>query len=278
MGPIGLMHQAVDRIGELPPLRHARRAKARRRFALQTDAHSFDGVFDSFEAALAHAPAARPRGYDNPASAGMYDNRLDIDEHDYPAMFWVARSLAEGALRVVDVGGSVGIKFFAFGRYMAYPVGLRWRVIEVPAVVARGRAFAQQRGAAGPQRAAPALLEFSDRLQDADAADVMLASGSLQYLPQSLGEILRGLSNRPRRIVVNTTPIHPHRSFFTLNNIGTAYCAYRVQAFDEFVGGVQACGYRLVHQWRNAGKALSLPFEPGCSVDRYSGFCFDRLA
>ncbi len=37
------------------------------------------------------------------------------------------------------------------------------------------------------------------------------------------------LKEKPKRIVINTTPIHEQHDFFTLNNIGTAYCGYRVQ-------------------------------------------------
>lgn len=264
------MHQAVDWVGDLSAVRHARRAAFRKRFATQTQAHLFDGVFDSFDAALASAPARRPVGYDNPASAALYEDRLEIDEHDYAALFWVSRSLSEGMTRIADIGGSVGIKYFAFGKLVDFPADMLWRVIDVPAVAERGRAFALR-------QAAGSRLQFSSRLGDADDMDLIFASGSLQYLPQSLAEILEGLSRKPRRIIVNTTPIHAQRSFFTLNSIGTAYCPYRVQSFDAFVGGVTASGYRLRDHWRNVGKQMQLPFEPGYSVGHYSGFCFDLL-
>ncbi len=74
---------------------------------------------------------------------------------------------------------------------------------------------------------------------------------------------------------MNTAAIHPTRSFFTLNSIGTAFCAYRVQSRDGFVGSVVGQGYTLRHEWRNIGKPLRLPFENGCSLEDYAGFCFD---
>lgn len=265
----GRLDRAVDAVRNLPGIRHLRRSAYDRLFESGPKAHLFRGVFDSFDAAQAAAPPTRPLGYDNPASADLYLQRLSIDEHDYPSMFWLSQSLQDGLRRVVDLGGAVGIKYFAFGEHMRFPEGLVWRVIDVPAVAARGREFAASRQA-GP------ALEFSDRIEDASGADVLLASGVLQYLPASLPELLDGLAEPPARIVVNTTPIHADRSFFTVNGIGTAFCPYRVQARGAFVSGIEARGYRLRAEWLNVGKAMTIPFEPGYSVPDYSGFCFDR--
>jgi len=153
---------------------------------------------------------------------------------------------------------------------MPYPANLLWRVIDMPAVAQRGRDFAAARGAAG-------ALQFSSEIGDVDGMQVLYASGALQYLPQTLAEILAGLARKPRRIIVNTTPIHATKSFFTLNSIGTAFCAYRVQSHREFVGAVTAQGYELRHEWRNIGKPLRLPFEPGYGLEDYTGFCFDAV-
>ena len=239
-----------------------------RGFENNVDSHLFRGVFDSFDAAQASAPATRPIGYDNRESAGLYLKRLRIDEHDYPSMFWISRSLTQGMRHVVDLGGAVGIKYFAFGKFIDFPAEMIWRVIDVPAMVQRGREFAMQRSAG-------AALEFSDRMTDSNGADVLFASGVLQYLPQSLPEILAGLARKPLRIVINTTPIHPSRSFFTLNSIGTAFCPYRVQAREPFIAAVEGHGYRLRDQWPNIGKRMHIPSEPELSLDDYAGFCFD---
>ncbi len=61
---------------------------------------------------------------------------------------------------------------------------------DVPAVVARGREFAIQRGA-------PATLEFSEAIDDIDGVDVVFASGSRQYLPETLPDVLRRNGRRP---------------------------------------------------------------------------------
>ncbi len=243
-------------------------ASVEKEFKDNTSGHLFHGVFDTFEAALASAPATHPKGYDNTDSANLYVRRLYVDEYDYPSMFWIQKSLNEGMSRFADVGGSIGIKYYAFEKFIQYPETFLWRVIDVPAAAQKGREFAQTRNTG-------AALEFSDQIADADGVDVFFVSGALQYLPQTLADILKSFQNLPKRIIINTTPVHPRHSYFTLNSIGTAYCAYRVQAHDEFVESIKACGFRMRHEWQNTSKNLDLPLNPEMSVAHYSGFCFD---
>lgn len=240
------------------------------RFESNTEANMFRGVFDTWEAAAASAPHSRPLGYDNPDSAALYLRHLSVDDWDYPALFWIAESVNRGLRRFADIGGNVGIKYYAFGKFVRFPAGLVWRVIDVPAVVARGRELALQRGA-------PASLQFSEAIDDIDGVDVVFASGSLQYLPETLPHILRRTDRRPRRIVINTTPFHEQHEFFTLNSVGTAFCPYRVQRTESFVADLSTFGYRLRDQWRNIGKPMHIPFHPERSLDLYVGFCFDAV-
>ena len=237
-------------------------------FETNSSQHLFRGVFDTFEAARASAPGTRPIGYDNPESAELYLRRLRVDDHDYPSMLWLAKSFGDGMTRVADCGGSIGIKYFAFGKFLDFPPALNWLVIEVPAAVTRGRSFAAS-------RRAPSALTFTADLADADGVDVFFASGSLQYLDRSLPEILAGFDRLPRRILINTTPIHPVESFFTLNSIGTAFCPYRIAAHGPFIDAIEAVGYRMRDEWRNLGKRMEIPNDPSRSLDHYCGFCFD---
>lgn len=253
------------------PLNWLRVALRRREFIRARAAHSFLGVFPSFDAAVASAPDTAPVSYDNPVSARMYLNRLAMDEYDYPAVFWIGESLREGMRSVADIGGAVGIKYFAFEKLLKWPADLRWKVIDMPAVAEEGRRFGAERGVSSE------VLSFSDRIEDADGVDLFYASGALQYLEKSLPEILAGYATKPRRLLINTTPIHEKWSFFTLNSIGSAYCGYRVMAREAFIAGVQAQGYRLRDSWKNPGKRMRIIDAPEHSLNDYSGFCFDRI-
>lgn len=259
------VHRLVDHVAELPALRALRRRLFEQRFQRPLG-HAFHGVYETFEAAAAAAPRALPMTYDNEAAARMYVDRVHVDAHDYPALFWLQRVLGEWAESVCDLGGSVGIKYYAFSPLLTLS-RVRWHVVEVPAAVALGTRLAAERGVAGS-------LTFSSDPSDVVRHAVLFASGALQYLPTTLAELLAQRHGTPRYVVVNTTPIHPTRAFFTLNNIGTACCPYRVASRAEFVAGVEGQGYRLVDEWLNVGKRLELPFERGLSLTHYSGFCF----
>lgn len=271
MGLLDAVHRRVDDLRDLPGIRQLRRAAYDRRFESARAAHLFRGVFASFEQAQAAAPATAAAGYDNPVSAELYVGEQRPNAFDYPAFFWLAQAIGEGAGSIADLGGNVGFKFHALSSLMAMPPTLRWRVIDVPEVIRRGQQLQPQ-----PPALAGARLEFSSNYADIDGLDVLYASGALQYLPVSLEQVVGDLPRPPRWIVVNTTPIHATRSFFTLNSIGSAYCPYRVQSRADFEQAAERMGYRVRDSWLNPGKSMAIPFVDGHDISDYSGFCLER--
>ncbi len=253
-----------------PLLRGPLQQAYERRFRSHPDANLFRGRFDTFAAAQASAPPERPLGYDNPRSAQLYRNRCDrIYPADYPLLFWLREIWAGGgARRVLDIGGHIGVAYYSYRSYLEFPADLRWTVLDVPAVVREGREFARERDGKGQ-------LAFTTDWADADGADLWFASGSLQYLEHSAGELLQRQSRRPRHVLVNLQPLHASESFFTLQSIGSAYCPYRIDAEPEFAAGLARAGYRLRDAWDNPEKSCWIPFEPGNSLDRYRGFLFE---
>jgi putative methyltransferase (TIGR04325 family) len=253
----------------MPGIKQLRRMKFDREFLHHPYARQFAGVYATFEEALAHAPKQKPTSFDNVESAERYKNKMALDIYDHPAMFWILQSFCDGLTAVADIGGSVGMKFYAFGQYLRFPEPLKWLVVDVPAVAELGRKVATEKNATS-------ALAFSSDLHDAKGFDILYCSGSLQYMPLSIGEILDQLGSSPRRIIVNTTPIHAERTFVTLNSMGTAICPYRVSSRADFINEVTSRNYVLRDEWRNLQKHMILPFEEGYDVMAYSGFCFDR--
>src|SRR4030095_13749614 len=131
---------------DFPVIKAIRKSRYDRLFENNANWNLFRGTFATSDAAQASAPATRPVGYDNAASAELYLDHLRIDQHDYPSLFWLSRSFAEGLKRVADIGGAVGIKYYAFQEFIEFPAETVWRVIDVPAVAQRGREFAESRG------------------------------------------------------------------------------------------------------------------------------------
>ncbi len=269
MGLIRTLQGSVDALARTRYFRDRERQRALAIFHANRDQNLFLGTYESWEAATAAAVAHGRVSYDNDESAAIYDHRTRIDTYDYPALYWLLRSMQEGHRGVADVGGSIGIKFLAFRDALAMWPDLRWTVHDVPAAVARGRALAIERGQ-------DARLQFADAFDELQGCDVLYTSGVLQYLPQTLGEMLAGWTHLPRRIVINTTPIHPAQDFFTVNSIGTAFCPYRVQSQAVLVRGLTKLGFRLRETWINPDKEMTIPLSPELSLRHYSGFCLDR--
>lgn len=239
----------------------------RRKFLNNQKENLFMGSFESFAAAQAGAPSSKAVGYDNAEQARTFYSP-QIHSYDYPALFWLGRSLAEGMASVFDLGGHVGIKYYAFRRLLDYPGGLRWTVCDVPGVVKTGQELAVQ-------REATAQLGFTTDYGAASGYDVLYASGSLQYLPVRIVEIISTLAVKPKRIVLNTTAVHPDRTLYTLNSIGFAVCPYRIQHHDVLLAELKQAGYRRRDVWRNDGKPIEVPFVDGGDKAYYAGCCFD---
>jgi putative methyltransferase (TIGR04325 family) len=256
----------LDAIRQLPVVRAYRRRRFSRVFATETNTHLFDGDFRDFAAAIASAPTTRPAGYDHPAAAEMYRNRLDrLFPEDLP-LVEVLRSLAPLG-PIVDFGGHIGLSYYAL-REPLQPLldTIDWTVVDVAAVASEGERLAAERGRP---------LRFRTSLDGLDA-DIVLASGVLQYVEEPLDQLLRRMRRLPRAVVLHKTPLTDRRPYVTLNAIGTAYCPYAVRGRHELFAAVQALGYRVVQEWRSP-ELSCIPFDrPDLAVRGYTGALFVR--
>ena len=235
------------------------------------------GIYASAAQAQAHAPHARPANYDVAEAAMLYPARMQRPgASDYPVVFWLGRLFDEGARRLFDLGGHIGVSYYAFQSHLAYPGSLRWQVHDVPAVMAAGKTWASDHDATG-------RLSFADTFDEASGSDIVLASGVLQYLDYNLIDRLRALPEPPAHVLINLTPLHPERRFVTLQRIthkgrGIANCSYTVDALAPFIAGFEAAGYAVVDHWEQAERSMRIPFAPEYAVACYHGFYFRRRA
>ncbi len=261
-------HAWVDSWSRRAPLAGWLKRRHDRRFEANRDQNLFRRVFDSFEEAARSAPPTRPLGYDNPDSAAMYlDRTRRLYPTDYPMLFWLSTLFAQGATRVFDLGGHIGVSYYAYRKVLAYPAGLRWCVHDVPAVMAQGRRFAAERDR-------EARLDFADDFGVASGYDILASQGAIQYLPDAIWDRLARLDRPPAHVLLNLIPVHEREGCWTLQSIGTAYCPYRIFAAGDLLRGFESAGYSLVDTWENPDKRCSIPFHPERSVDRYHGFHF----
>lgn len=265
MSRLQRIQAAVER---LAPARLLLQRRYERRFRTARGAGALCGAYASFAEAARAAPMGAAVGYDRAEAGGMYRDRMDdITPKDYPALFWLREALV-GARTVFDIGGHVGLAFYAFRRYVPYPPGLRWIVCDVPAVTAEGAAIAAQRG--------ESALTFTTDPTEASGVDVLLAAGSLQYIERPLGALLGAMARPPRHVIVNQTPTHTGREFFTLQNIGVAICPYRIARVEAIPESLGALGYELVDQWEDPSRRTAVPYHPALSPIAYSGYYLRR--
>ncbi|HWA70720.1 MAG TPA: TIGR04325 family methyltransferase [Polyangiaceae bacterium] len=261
----------MERLFQLPLVKNLYAARFERAFA-RNWVGAFRGIYRDFAEARASAPDTKPLGYDHDGPAAMYTERFDrIVPADYPVVFWLDYALRNGAREVFDLGGHVGLLFYGFRKYLSYPASFRWNVLDVATVVRAGTELAQLKGVAE-------TLTFTEQFQDAANADLLLASGSLQYIESpSFAESVGSLAKKPQYILINKTPLTEKEPFVTLQNIGTAFCPYLIFNARSFIESIEALGYRLRDRWENADVSCRLPLNPERNIDRYTGLFFERV-
>ena len=227
----------------------------------------FHGLYPNFEAALADVPDGTLSDCDNEASAErLLDEWLTICPSDYPIMFWLAKLLPKARF-VFDWGGNVGLKYFAFRRHLEFGDEHRWLVSDVPAVVELGRRIAR--------RESPNAIQFTSGMDELAQADILLASGVLQFVGDPLSA-LRSAARLPRHLLINKLPVYELPSAVTLQNMGSAVCPYHLFNRTQLVTDLEKLGYRLIDEWKSPEVSCRIPFHRGHSVDAYSGFYFEK--
>jgi putative methyltransferase (TIGR04325 family) len=259
------IHRAVERAARWPGVYQLRRSRFDHGFARGGYGGVCRGIFASYEEAAAAAPRSLPLGYDNPQAAAMYRDRItQVFPSDYPMMLWLAKMLDSGVRRVFDLGGHVGISYYAYQQFLSYPQGLSWQVCDVPAVVQAGLSLAASNDRLHK-------LEFTDRFEQADGADLLFTSGCVQYLEDTLAQRVSRLNQRPKWILVNLLPLHEQHAFWTVQSIGRAFCPYRIQQAQIFFADLERLGYEVLDKWENLEKRCEIAFEPDYSLDKYFG-------
>lgn len=237
-----------------------------RLFGAKEALNSFSGVYSNFADASRAAPPAKPVGYDSAESANWYLGKLNgVSQEDYPVIYWLREAFADSH-SIFEIGGHVGVAYYGFERILPYPPNLKWTILDVPTIAAAGSDLAKQRGRNN--------IRFVTAPDQTDGADILLACGALQYIDQpDLAGTIASLTVKPKHILINTTPVYDGAAYITLQNIGSAYCPYRIFNRRELIRSLTNLGYSLVDFWQKE-RAVVIPGHPEKSFEHYSGFYF----
>lgn len=245
----------------------------RERFLSASGNGAHHGVFSDFEAARAHIPQASRDAFDAAANVSEYiDVRSKrVFAYDYPVIWWLQRAFEQGAATVLDIGGSVGVHYYAYQKYVTMPDQLAWEVIEVPAIAGIGQELAIKNGASA--------LTFTDDVERGIARaahDIWLSSGTIQYIEDARpSRLLKGCGVRPKHILLNKLPLYNGADFVTVQNVGGgAYVPSQVYNAGRFIQEVEALGYTLIDRWDVHERSMFVPGHPERSFPSFSGLYF----
>lgn len=218
---------------------------ARKRLGSGTPPNKFRGTFATYREALAVVQADLLAGYDNDEVAQTgFDDMCLVKIWDYPVLFWLSR-LVPRLHCLVDAGGHMATKFRAFVPYLDLPAGFDWAIYDLPAVVRAAQAKAAADGLRG--------VSFHERIETTPAADLLLASGLLQYLDIPLEELVSRMPNRPRHLLLNKVATRDGPTLVTLERFPGAEVPYQIRNRSAFESELTEMGYAIRDSWEIAG-------------------------
>jgi len=261
--------RSLDDIRALPGIYHLRRNRYARAFLHGTFGTQW-GEFPTAQSARAAVPKAIPSSYDNPELVDLKaDFFAQVHLFDWPVLFYLRRLIDECRMTaLVDFGGHIGAKYYAFRDHLALPHDFAWQVVETPAMAVEGRRRAAASNATH--------LSFCDRIEDAPAADILFCSGSLQYFDGTVLDIVARLARRPQAIILSKLPICEDADFYTLDNLQTVKVPYHVFSAAEHEALCRDSGYERVERWHIAYRDFEVPFShPRRAVRMYGEVWLD---
>jgi putative methyltransferase (TIGR04325 family) len=233
------------------------------------------GVYNSFNEALYAIPQKMLAGYSQPIinqhqSVSQLTASAEIgafNSIDYPILLWLKTAFTDSS-KLFDLGGNVGLGYYAYKDFLSYPDNLKWLICEIPEIAKAGKKIANKKGANN--------LSFTTNFSEAEGSEIFLSCGTLQYLEPTLPELIEPLQKKPRHLLIQNVPFYTGETFTTIQNIGYACCPYKIQNRSEFINALTSIDYELVDSWK-IQRSCSIPFHPECHIPNYHGFYFELI-
>ena len=210
-------------------------------FVIGKEFGHYRGRFSTREQAQNSLPAARRATYDDEALVSIgIESYSTIQPFDWPILVFCQKLMRENHLHALtDFGGHVGVKFYAFRDMLNLPDDFRWQIVDVPAMVREGR-----------RRLPPEVhsLCFFDQVEETEACDALLCSGTLQYVELSIEEVIDRLPQKPYMIFLNKVPVSSKQGFFTVETFVKSLPCH-IFGPDDLGRAREHLGYALVASW-----------------------------
>jgi putative methyltransferase (TIGR04325 family) len=182
----------------------------------------------------------------------------------YAVMFHMQRMNLKGA-KIFDLGGHTGMMFYEFDRRMGLP-DCSWLIYDLPAEIEVGKRLAASRS--------ERRILFTRSWGDASGADLVIASGSLAYFETPLATMISKLPEKPKRVLINRTPLIDGSTKATVEEGGAWRIACTLYNKAELIGQLKAIGYELVDEWDCHEYFIRIVGKPEASALPCTGLYF----
>lgn len=228
----------------------------------------FKGAFPTYEAALASQPIGGMVGSDHDEVAEVFFEQMcEVMVWDYPVMLWLQRLMPQ-AKTLIDAGGHMGTKYRAFSKILDLSAAPEWVVYDLPAIVRAGEKRAKADGLP---------IAFEHDITRLPPAEILLASGLLQYYPHETSRLIGDLPSRPRHLILNKVAVRDGAPVVTLSRVGPAWVPYQIRQLKAFIADIEAAGYRQLDQWDIPSLSHVIPTHPELGPSRSMGFVFEAI-
>ncbi len=234
-------------------------------------ANSFRGVYSSFAEALSSIPKnIEKEYYIDEKSLEALDVEAEIirlekiNPDDFTLLPYLQKAFAESQT-LFELGGNTGNAYFSYQKHIEYPPEIRWIICDLPVAVNVGRHLFS--------KIEDPRICFTTSLEKMNQVDILLTSGTLQYIEPSLPKLLGQLVAKPRNVIVNRVPLYEGEEYVTLQSFIDSYVPYKVENIENFLQNMFNLGYELIDTWTKK-RTMNIPFHPECFVDSYKGFYF----
>jgi putative methyltransferase (TIGR04325 family) len=187
---------------------------------------------------------------------------------DHEVLALVVRLIGTPAVSVVDFGGGVGQSFAALRRMVARDIRLRYRVVELEDVAARGREI----------WSGNSEIEFASTFGDA-APSIVFSKGSIQYFrdwPSLLGELL---GTGARFVLLEKLPLVTAPTYATMQvDVYGQSLPYWMFNVGDLERVAREAGYAIALQRRLERVYDQSEFAPELRMERATSLLFERGA
>jgi putative methyltransferase (TIGR04325 family) len=257
---------SLRHIKKFGPVQALRRERYRRRFESPEGYTMHSGVFRSFDEAAASVPHAT--GCNHATISAEFEDKIDrVFPYDYPFLFWLQRIFSNSAASsLVDIGGHIGVHYYAYRKFLELPRKLKWLVVELAEIAKAGQERAERLAAPG--------LSFTTSLEilNSHPTDIILSSGALHYIEKPLlWNAIARMESKPQHILLNKVPLYQGEDFVSLQNVRPGFSPLYVWNRLEFIRKFEHTGYRLVDEWSVPERHFHIFDDPLRSFGSFSG-------